>query len=173
MSFTDNSHLQTPTSLTDQTLVEGVTKDYIQSLINKKYAGIKLTENEKKIFKDHYDKTKIDNYEKKIQNNTISLSEVLDYEYLIFKKNPTNTDTFETWKTKTNIESIRKKYGIREPTSSTPTSSTPTSSTPTSSNKDLPFNKLVELAKGGKKSTRRTRKNRRQTKRKQGRNKNN
>jgi hypothetical protein len=108
----------------------------------------------------------------KIESNMIQYPEALEYEYLLEKQNNKTTDKYEVWKTKiTNEkeEEIRKKYNLQKQTTSllTPAKTTDiTTSGISGNNNKTSFDQLVKRATGGKKSTRRPRKNRRITKRK-------
>jgi hypothetical protein len=151
---------------------EGNIQPEIQSLIDKKNKGIQLTQDEKNNFNKYYNEKRMNELKNKIESNMIQYPEALEYEYLLEKQNNKTTDKYEVWKTKiTNEkeEEIRKKYNLQKQTTSllTPAKTTDiTTSGISGNNNKTSFDQLVKRATGGKKSTRRPRKNRRITKRK-------
>jgi len=152
---------------------EGNIQPEIQSLIDKKNKGIQLTQDEKNNFNKYYNEKRMNELKNKIESNMIQYPEALEYEYLLEKQNNKTTDKYEVWKTKiTNKkeEEIRTKYKLHKKIISmlTPAETTdiPTSDNTRNIKPKTSFDELVKRATGGKKSTRRPRKNRRQTKRK-------
>lgn len=152
---------------------EGNIPPEIQSLIDKKNKGTALTQDEKNIFNKYYNEKRMNELKNKIESEMIQYPEALEYEYLLEKQNNETTDKYEVWKqkiTNTKEEEIRTKYKLHKKITSMLTPAEPTDITTSDNTRNIKpktsFDELVKRATGGKKSTRRPRKNRRQTKRK-------